>query len=171
MTSQLRVAEHGAGAKSSRLLRKLLKLFSDTKDLSKPDIVDLVKLYRCVHKDEAKVVWISGDEDAQQRAEELGFLAPDLRAPDSDISDVEANGVEGSDCSTPVVHAATETTDNEGNAQKEQIAPLKVEVQDLKRRLSSLDVGVVDLDTAVSNSAEKNGIMAQPHVSNACIIL
>jgi hypothetical protein len=44
-----------------------------------------------VHKESGKVVWISDDEDAQLRAKELGFLAPDLRA-ESDVSDVDADG-------------------------------------------------------------------------------
>jgi hypothetical protein len=78
MTAQLRVAEQTAGVKSSRLLRKLLKLSTDTKNLSKAKIVDLSGLYRCVNKDTGSVLWISDDADAKERAKELGFLVPDL---------------------------------------------------------------------------------------------
>jgi hypothetical protein len=80
MTAKVREAEQQAGVKTSRLLRTLLKLSDDTADLTEPEIVNFTKLYRCVHSTTGKVLWISGDEDACQRAVELGFIQPDLRA-------------------------------------------------------------------------------------------
>jgi hypothetical protein len=102
VTAQLRLAERGDGVKSSRLLRKLLKLSTATKDLGKLEIANLAKLYRCVHKHTGKVAWISDDEDAKQRANKLGFLLPDLRLPDSDVSDVEGDETETGDRSKEV---------------------------------------------------------------------
>jgi hypothetical protein len=179
LTALLRVAEEQAGVKSSRLLRKLLKLSTDSKvkDLTKTGIADLAKLYRCVHKAAGKVVWISADDDSQQRAHELGFLAPELRAVESDVSDVEDEELgdtgahlEGTDdisCGAPAAYAkegatATGTTNvsrkptsSASNAVKGQKMPLTADVQDLKRRLSSLDENVAGLGTTVLTLAAK----------------
>jgi hypothetical protein len=173
MKAQVRKADQGAGVKTSRMLRKLLKLSSDTRNLKKAEIVELANLYRCVHKDNAKVVWISGDEDAQLLAKKLGFLVPDLRAPESDVSDVDTD--DGSGSST---HAKGETKANAfPTVDESNVMQLKAEVQALKRRLVSLDEGVADLDTAVPKSVDRDDTSAtvlernRPETSNACILL
>jgi hypothetical protein len=168
MTQQLRKAEQGAGVKSSRLLRLLLKLASESecRNLTKPGIADLAKLYRCVHKGEGKVIWICDSKYALQRAKELGFLAPELRAVDSDVSDVSDVSDEddeeqaisgdrkkdakdetrkGASVSLPLL-----SKDSERYARTSRAGSLTAEFQDLKRRLSSLDMGVMGIGAAVS---------------------
>jgi hypothetical protein len=174
MKVQVRKAEQGAGVKSSRLLRKLLKLSSDTRNLKKAEIVELANLYRCVHKDNAKfVVWIRDDEDAQLLAKKLGFLVPDLRAPESDVSDVNTDDGSGSSTDTKgETEAGAFPIVDESN-----VMQLKAEVQALKRRLVSLDEGVADLDTAVPKPVDRDDTSAtvlernRPETSNACILL
>jgi hypothetical protein len=157
MTMQVRAAEQQAGIKTSRLLHKLLKLSSDTKHFTKPEIAGLTQLYRCVHPS-GKVVWISDDDEALRRAKELGFLEPDLRSPDSDMSDDEVDAL---------IADATDNTDKGGSdsagsadssdARKCQVPLLTTEVQNLNRRLTSLDVDAAVLDAAVATM-----VKAQP---------
>jgi hypothetical protein len=167
MTAQLNA---NAGVESKRQLRKLLRCSIATKNHNKEMIADLAGLYRCVHKGTGKVLWVSNDEDATLRAEELGFLAPDLRAPDSEVSDVDAD--EGGD---PAMYADDEAEIDKADESKE--VPLELEVQNLKRRLTALDAGVVDLDSTMAVSVDKEDISgqepkrAQPEASNACILL
>jgi hypothetical protein len=177
MAAQIRKAEQMASVKSSRVLRKLLKLSSLTKKLTKKaDIADFAKLYRCVHKESGKVVWISDDEDAHLRAKELGFLAPDLRA-ESDVSDVDADGglpeyAVGDADSGAIVTETTAVSDIEGNVEE-----LKAEVQALKHRLTSLDEGVAGSVAGVPVRIDKDGTPAaeldrnRPVTSNACTLL
>jgi hypothetical protein len=181
MTAQLRVAEQTAGVKSSRLLRKLLKFSTVTKNLSKADIVGLSGLYRCVNKDTGSVLWISDDADAKERAKELGFLVPDLQAVNSDVSDADEEGEGGAGEQAAAGDQAAKSasiehsTSDENNAAKSQA--LEGKAEDLQRRHSALDESVANLDTDVSSFVAQKKTQSKPveslqgSTSPTCIIL
>jgi hypothetical protein len=181
MTAQLRVAEQTAGVKSSRLLRKLLKFSTVTKNLSKRDIVDLSGLYRCVNKDTGSVLWISNEDDAKERAEKLGFLVPDLQAVNSDVSDADVEGEGGVGEQAGTGDQATKSasiehsTSDESNAAKSQA--LEGRAEDLQRRHSALDESVANLDHDVSSFVARKKAQSKPvqslqgSTSPTCILL
>jgi hypothetical protein len=181
MTAQLRLAERTAGVKSSRLLRKLLKFSTETKNLSKADIVDLSKLYRCVNKDTGSVLWICDDADAKKRARELGFLVPVLQAVNSDVSDADVEGEGGvgeqAGAGDQAAKSASieHSTSDESNPAKSEA--LDVRAEDPQRHHSALDESVANLDHDVSSFVARKKVQSKPvqslqgSTSPTCILL
>jgi hypothetical protein len=134
MSAQLRVADQQASVKSSRWLRKLIKLSTSStiKMFNEAEIADLAKLYRCVHK-LGKVIWISGGDDAQTLAQKLEFIVPDLKAFGSDVSNDEEED------RPPRIAARTKSAEPDAdrpNMRETQEMPLPSKVQNLEHRRS-----------------------------------
>jgi hypothetical protein len=169
-------------------LRKLIKLSTSStiKNLSEAEIADLAKLYRCVHRS-GKVIWISGDDDAQILAKKLEFIVPDLKAFGPDVSDDEEEEPDedkGPEDRPPGTAADTKSAEPDAdrpNMRETQEIPLPARVQNLEHRRSLLDERVADISTTVSALEVKYSIPPQslqrastsPSVptSPSCIIL
>jgi hypothetical protein len=156
--AQLRVAEQTAGVKSSRLLRKLLKYSTVTKNHTKAMIADLSGLYRCINKDTGSVLWISDGDDALEHAEKLGFFVPELtawpelQAVNSDVSDADVEG-EGD------TGEQAGAGDQVGYSDK--VAPAGVAKQKVEESNTTTDHGAKSASTERSTSDGSNAPKSQ----------